>query len=95
MFLIYDIAVEQEGFKMAKSKLIKVNQKIEEAVVGGYKAVEESVVGGFQKISDHFVDQYLTKDGETLEEAQARLKSEDEMRKQERNKQLEKHYESK
>lgn len=80
---------------MTKSKLIKVNQKIEETVVGGYKAVEESVVGGFQKISDHFVDQYLTKDGETVEEAQARLKSEDEMRKQERNKQLEKHDESK
>ena len=83
---------------MAKSKLVKVNQKIaekvvggykkiedgvvgsykkiEEGVVGGYKKIEEGAVGGVNKISDSFVDQFLTKDGESIEEAKARLAEE-------------------
>lgn len=72
---------------MAKSKLVKVNQKIAEKVVGGYKKIEDGVVGsykkiedgavgGFTKISDSFVDQFLTKDGESIEEAKARLAEE-------------------
>ena len=59
---------------MAKSKLVKVNEKIAENVVGGYKKIEETVVsgykkiedgvvGGFNRMSDHFVDQFLTKGG--------------------------------
>ncbi len=70
---------------MAKSKLIKANQKIAEAVAGGYKKIEQGVVDGYKKmekgvvdgytkIEDRFVDAYLTKDGETVEEAKARLK---------------------
>ena len=77
---------------MAKSKLVAANQKIEEAVVGGYKKIEDGVVGGykkmengvvsgFTKMTDGFVDQFLTKDGESIEDAKARLKQEDEMRK--------------
>ena len=31
---------------------------------------------GYTKIEDKFVDAYLTKDGETVEEAKARLKKE-------------------
>lgn len=72
---------------MAKSKFVKVNQKIAEKVVGGYKKIEDGVVGsykkiedgavgGFTKISDSFVDQFLTKDGESIEEAKARLAEE-------------------
>lgn len=49
---------------MAQSKLVKLNQKIEEQVVGGYKKIEKSSVAGFQKIADRFVDAYVTKDGE-------------------------------
>ncbi len=49
---------------MAKSKLVKANQKIVDAVVGGYKKLENGAVDGFTKISDSFVDQFLTKDGE-------------------------------
>ena len=60
---------------MAKSKIVKANEKIAEAVVGGYKKIEQGVVGGFTKIEDKFVDAYLTKDGETVEEAKERLKS--------------------
>ncbi len=72
---------------MAKSKLVKANEKItetitdgykkiEKGVVDGYKKIEQGVVEGYTKIEDKFVDAYLTKDGETVEEAKARLKKE-------------------
>ena len=71
---------------MAKSKIVKANEKIAEAVAGGYKKIEKGVVdgykkiehgvvGGYTKIEDKFIDAYLTKDGETVEEAKARLKN--------------------
>lgn len=70
---------------MAKSKIAKANEKIAEAVtvgykkvengvVNGYKKLEQCVVSGYSKIEDRFVDAYLTKDGETVEKAKARLK---------------------
>ena len=70
---------------MAKSKIVKANEKIaekvvdgykkvEETVVDGYKKVENAVVGTYEKLEDKFVDKYLTKDGETVEEAKERLK---------------------
>lgn len=59
---------------MAKSKLIQANKKIEEKVVGAYKSIENGVTGTYKKIEDKFVDSFLTKDGETVEEAKARLK---------------------
>ena len=61
---------------MAKSKIVKANERIAEAVTGGYKKIERGVVSGYKKIEDKFVDAYLTKDGETVEEAKARLKKE-------------------
>ena len=61
---------------MAKSKIIKVNKKIADAVTAGYKKIEKGVVGGYTKIEDKFVDAYLTKDGETVAEAKKRLKKE-------------------
>lgn len=78
---------------MAKSKLVKANEKIarevtggykkvEETVVGGYKKVEETVVGGYKKIEDAFVDRYLTREGESVEEAKARLAAEKAAREQ-------------
>ena len=54
---------------MARSKLVQKNEKIAEAVVDG-----------FSHISDHFVDQYLTKEGESVEEAKARLNRKNEER---------------
>ena len=61
---------------MAKSKLVKANEKIAEKVVGTFEKIEDTVVGGYTKIEDAFVDRYLTKDGESVEEAQQRLKKE-------------------
>lgn len=61
---------------MAKSKFVKANEKIAEKVVGTYEKIEGTVVGGYTKIEDAFVDRYLTKDGETVEEAKKRIKGE-------------------
>lgn len=58
---------------MAKSKLVQANEKIAEAVVGGYKKIEDGVVEGFTKMTDKFVDQFLTREGESVEEAKARI----------------------
>lgn len=69
---------------MARSKLAEVNEKIAEGVVEGCKKIEEGVVVGYQKIengavegfqrmTDKFVDSFLTKEGESVEEAKARL----------------------
>ena len=55
-------------------------KKIENGVVGGYKKVEEGVVGGFTKISDKFVEEFLVKEGETVEEAKERIAKKKRMR---------------
>lgn len=76
---------------MAKSKLVEANEKIAEGVVGGYKKIEEGVVGGYKKIeegavngfnriADKFVDNFLTKEGESVEEAKARMAAEQKAR---------------
>lgn len=65
---------------MAKSKLVEVNRNIEKAVVGGYKKIENNVVDVFENISSKFVDNYLTKDGETVEETKKRLLEEQKTR---------------
>ena len=71
---------------MANSELIKINKKIadnvtngykkiENAVVNSYKKTQNAVVGSYKKIEDAFVDRYLTRDGETVEEAKKRINS--------------------
>ena len=61
---------------MAKSKIVTGVEKIEKTVVNSYKKIEDTVVLGYTKIEDKFVDMYLTKDGETVEQAKERLKKE-------------------
>ena len=41
---------------MAKSKLVKVNEKIADEVVSDYKKIEDGVVSTYKKIEDGFVD---------------------------------------
>lgn len=83
---------------MAKSKLVKANEKIAEKVVGGYrkieqravggyKKIEQEAVGGFNKMADKFVDNYLTKEGESVEEARERLATEQRAREKKGKKQ--------
>lgn len=71
---------------MAKSKLVKVSKKIGEGVVGSYKKIEDGAVGGFNKIADKFVDNYLTKEGESVEEARERLAAEQKAREADKEK---------
>lgn len=59
---------------MAKSKFVKANEAIAEKVTAAFGQIEDAVVGGYTKIEDGFVDRYLTKDGETVEQAKKRLK---------------------
>lgn len=72
---------------MAKSRITKANERIAEAVTGGYRKIEAGVVGGYKKIEtgvvegysrveDKFIDTFLTREGESAEEARARLKKE-------------------
>ncbi len=72
---------------MAKSKLVRANEKIagalaggykkiEEGVVGGYKKIENGVTGAFKKVEDGFVDKFLTREGESVEDAEKRLHEE-------------------
>ena len=76
---------------MAKNKFVKANEeiaetvvsgykKIEDGVVGGYKKIEEGIVSGFTKMTDKFVGEFLVRDGETVEEAKARLAAEQKAR---------------
>lgn len=51
-------------------------KNIEEGVVEGYKKIEDSVVGSFNKMSDGFVEKHLLKEGETVEEAKERIAKE-------------------
>ena len=61
---------------MATSKLEKANEKIADAVVGGYKKIEDGVTGAFKKVEDGFVGKFLTHEGETVEDAEKRLAEE-------------------
>lgn len=81
---------------MARLKLIEANKKIEETVVGAYKKIENGVVGAYKSIEDgavgayksiedKFVDNFLTKDGETVEEAKKRLAADAERQDNERS----------
>lgn len=65
---------------MAKSKLLKANEKIAEGVTSGFKKMSDGVVNAYTKIEDKFVDQYLTKEGESIEDAKNRLKKEEKER---------------
>ena len=55
-------------------------KKIEDGVVGSYQKIEEEAVGGFHKIADKFVDTFLAKEGETVEEAKERIATEQKAR---------------
>ena len=48
-------------------------KKIEDGVVGGYRKIETGAVEGFGKVVDKCVDVLFAKEGETVEEAKARL----------------------
>lgn len=77
VFLLGLNLIEGEKFKMTKSKIVEINEKIADAAVSGYKKIESVVVDNYTKIEDKFVEKYLIHDGETVEEAKERLKTEE------------------
>ena len=58
-------------------KVVSGYQKIENGVVSGYKKIETGVVEGFGKITDQCVHTLFARDGETVEQAKARLSGKD------------------
>ena len=67
--------VKKGELHMARSKLVEANEKIAEKVTSAYKHIENTAVNSYTKIEDAFVDRYLTRDGETVEEAKKRQKN--------------------
>lgn len=65
---------------MAKSRIIKANEKIADGVTTGFKKMSDTVVGGYTKVEDKFVDAFLTRDGESINDAKKRLKAEEKER---------------
>ena len=55
------------------SKLVEANEKIAEAVVGGYKKIETGIVEGFEKVTDKCVEKLFAREGESVEDAKKRL----------------------
>lgn len=48
-------------------------KKIETGVVNGYKTIENGVADGFRRVTDRCVETLFAREGETAEEAKARL----------------------
>lgn len=73
-----------EGFEKVENGIVEkmgenaggVVGKMADAVTEGYKKIEDGVVGKFEDMSDAFVEKHLLKEGETVEEAKARLAKE-------------------
>lgn len=45
------------------TKIMEINEKIAEGVVGGYKKMESGIVEGFGKVTDKYVEKLFTKSG--------------------------------
>ena len=62
---LYLCSVKIKEKNMSKMKL--KTGKVEEKVVGAYKAIEDAVVGTYQKIEDKFVETFLEVEEEVIE----------------------------
>jgi len=61
------------GYKKIEQGVVSGYKKIEDGVVSGYKKIEEGVVEGFGKVVDKCVEVLFAKNGESVEDAKARL----------------------
>lgn len=66
-----------EANEKIAEKVTEGYKKIENGVVGGYKKIETGVVDGFGKVVDKCVETLFAREGETVEEARARLSGRD------------------
>lgn len=65
------------SYKKIEDGVVTGYKKIEDGVVGGYKKIEDGVVQGFGKVVDKCVEVLFARDGESVEEAKARLSGKD------------------
>jgi len=66
-----------EANEKIAQKVVEGYKKIENGVVDGYKKIENGVVDGFGKVTDKCVQVLFAKDGESVEDAKARLSGKD------------------
>ncbi len=65
------------GYKKIEQGVVTGYKKIEDGVVNGYKKIEDGVVEGFGKVVDKCVEVLFARDGESVEDAKARLAGKD------------------
>lgn len=65
------------GYKKIENGVVSGYKKIENGVVEGYKKLENGIVAGFNKVTDKCVQVLFAKDGESVEDAKARLSGKD------------------
>lgn len=63
----------KEVLEGIETGVVDTYKAVEEGVVGAYKAVEDAVVGAYKNVEDRFVETFIAKEGETVEEAKARI----------------------
>ena len=61
------------GYKKIEHGVVTGYKKIEDGVVNGYKKMEQGIVDGFGKVMDKCVEVLFAKEGESVEDAKARL----------------------
>ena len=66
-----------EANEKIAQKVVEGYKKIEDGVVSGYKKIETGVVEGFGKVTDACVKTLFAKEGESVEDAKARLSGKD------------------
>jgi len=66
-----------KGYKKIEKGVVDGYKKIENGVVDGYKKIENGVVDGFGKVVDKCVEVLFAKEGESVEDAKARLNRKD------------------
>lgn len=72
---LYDISAEAvaEAAEAVAEGVTSGYKKLEDGVVGGYKKIETGVVESFGKVVNKCVETLFARDGESVEDAKARL----------------------
>jgi hypothetical protein len=65
------------NYRKIEKGVVDGYKKIENGVVNGYLKMQNGVVEGFGKVVDKCVEVMFAKEGETVEEAKARLNGKD------------------
>ena len=55
------------------AKIADHMEKIAGGVVEGYKKIEDGVLTGYKKVEDAFVNTFIAKEGESVEDAKKRI----------------------